>query len=122
MVGMEIPFYNSRSGGVEGYLESIQKYRNLEIDIILPSHGALIHNPSEVLAEIERKIINREERILSALSKAQNSFYELLPTLFRNPALFVFPGAGILSSHLDKLKNEGRIRQEGQKYFLEKES
>jgi len=121
MVGMEIPFYNSRSGGVEGYLESIKKYRNLGIDVILPSHGELIHNPSEVLSEIEKKIMNREERILSALSKAPNTFHELLPTLFRNPAFFVFPGSGILSSHLDKLKNEVRIRQEGQKYFLVKD-
>jgi len=118
MVGMEIPFYNSRSGGVEGYLNSLKKYRNLEIDLILPSHGELIYNPYEVLSEIKKKIMSREERIVSALSKSPNTFHELLPTLFRNPALFVFPGIGILSSHLDKLKNEGRIRQEGQKYFL----
>ncbi|MBW2218627.1 MAG: MBL fold metallo-hydrolase [Deltaproteobacteria bacterium] len=118
MVGMEIPFYNSRSGGVECYLKSLEKYQNLEIDLILPSHGELIYNPYEVLSEIKRKIISREKRIVSALSKTPNTFHDLLPTLFRNQALFIFPGTGILSSHLDKLKNEGRVRQEGQKYFL----
>jgi glyoxylase-like metal-dependent hydrolase (beta-lactamase superfamily II) len=118
MVGMEIPFYNSRSGGVEGYLDSLKKYQNLKIDLIIPSHGKLIYNPYEVLSEIKKKIMGREKRIVSALSKAPNTFHELLPTVFRNPAFFVFPGIGILSSHLDKLENDGLIRQEGQRYLL----
>jgi glyoxylase-like metal-dependent hydrolase (beta-lactamase superfamily II) len=118
MAGLDIPFYSSRSGGVEGYINSLKKYQNLELDLILPSHGELIYNPHELLIEIEGKIINREERLLSALSKTSIKFHDLLPILLRNSSLFIFPGTSILLSHLDKLKKEGRIRQEGQEYFL----
>ena len=118
MVGMEVPFYNTRSGGVEGYLASIEKYQKLDLDLIIPSHGELIYNPDDLLAEVERKIKSREERIVVALSTSPVGLHELLPTLFRNEALFAFPGTGILLSHLDKLINEGRVRQEEEKYQI----
>ena len=118
MVGMEVPFYTPSSGGVEGYLASMEKYRALEIDLIVPSHGDLIENAGEVIAGAVGKVKRREERLLDGLGDRPKAFNEFLPDLFRNPAQHMFPGAAILASHLAKLEKEGVLVEEGGTYRL----
>ena len=109
MAGLEVPFYNVRSGGVEGVISTVNKYNNLDVDLIIPSHGDLVNNPQEVIALTLTKLRKREDRLLSALSKEPTMLMALLPVLFRNEALYSFPGIGILRVHLEKLKSESTI-------------
>jgi glyoxylase-like metal-dependent hydrolase (beta-lactamase superfamily II) len=118
MVGMEVPFYTPSSGGVEGYLASMEKYMALEVDLIIPSHGELVENAREVVEAAAGKVKRREERLLSGLDSCPKTFNEFLPDLFRNPAQHMFPGAAILASHLEKLKKDGILKEEGGKYLL----
>lgn len=118
MVGMEVPFYTPSSGGVEGYLASMEKYLALEIDLIIPSHGDLVENAREVIAGAAEKVKRREARLLSGLGGRPRTFNEFLPDLFRNPAQHMFPGAAILASHLEKLKKDGILKEEDGKYLL----
>jgi glyoxylase-like metal-dependent hydrolase (beta-lactamase superfamily II) len=117
MLGMEVPFYTPSSGGVEGYLRSMQKYQALEVNVIIPSHGDLIENPQEVIEDAVRKVKHREERLLDALKGTQKTFNKILPELFRNTTLHMFPGAAVLASHLEKLEKEGLVQEEGNKYW-----
>ena len=123
MLGMEVPFYTPSSGGVTGYLESIKKYRAVVARCIvplriIPSHGALIENPDELLDKVENKIEMREARLLEALKGEPKTFTELLPGMFRHEYQYKFPGSAILTSHLIKLEKEGRIVQEGERYSI----
>ena len=118
MVGMEVPFYTPSSGGAEGYLASMEKYLALEIDLIIPSHGELVENARAVIEAAAGKVRRREERLLSGLDGPPKTFNEILPDLFRNPAQHMFPGAAVLASHLEKLKKEGVLKEEGGKYLL----
>ena len=118
MVGMEVPFYTPSSGGVEGYLTSMRKYQALDVKRIIPSHGDLIETPLEAVQGAVGKLERREERILEALRKNPRTFIELLPELFRNPDQHMFPGAAILASHIEKLKNDGIIITDNKHYML----
>jgi len=118
MVGMEVPFYTPSSGGVEGYLASMEKYLALEVDLIIPSHGGLIENAREVVEGAAGKVKRREERLLNRLGDRPKTFNEFLPDLFRNPAQHMFPGAAILASHLQKLEKDGIVEEEKGKYRL----
>jgi glyoxylase-like metal-dependent hydrolase (beta-lactamase superfamily II) len=118
MVGMEVPFYTPSSGGVEGYLSSMEKYLALDVELIIPSHGELIENAREVIEGAAGKVRRREERLLNGLDGPPKTFNEFLPDLFRNPAQHMFPGAALLASHLEKLEKEGVVEQEKGKYSL----
>jgi glyoxylase-like metal-dependent hydrolase (beta-lactamase superfamily II) len=117
MVGMEVPFYTPSSGGVEGYLASMEKYQALEIDLIIPSHGDLIENAREVVEGAAAKVKRREERLLDAFDRHPKPFRDFLPQLFRSPAQHAFPGAAILASHLEKLKRDGIVQEEEENKF-----
>ncbi len=117
MIGLEVPFYTPSSGGVEGYVESLQKYLRLDPRLILPSHGDLIDRPREAVESALAKVGRREERILEALRQGPRTFHELLAELFRSPAQHVFPGAAVLASHLASLEREGLVGPEGDGRF-----
>jgi glyoxylase-like metal-dependent hydrolase (beta-lactamase superfamily II) len=117
MLGMEVPFYTPSSGGAEGYLASMEKYRALEVDLIVPSHGDLIQDAREVIEGAAGKVKRREERLLDGFDSRPKTFNEFLPDLFRNPAQHMFPGAAILASHLEKLKADGVLTEEDGKYL-----
>ena len=119
MAGLEVPFYNVRSGGVDGIIATINKYQNLDVEVIIPSHGDLVKNPQEIIALTLAKLQKREDRLLSALTKKPASLEALLPTLFRNEALFSFPGVGILRAHLEKLKIEGTVVEEAEGFRVD---
>lgn len=116
MVGLEVPFYTPSSGGLTGYLRSIEKYQALDAKLIVPSHGDLIEAPREALENVAAKVRRREERLLDALADGSKTFHELLPVLFRNPGGHMFPGAAILASHLEKLQEDGTVVEEEGRY------
>jgi len=114
MVGAIPAWYTPASGGLMGYLASLDKLVTAEAECMLPAHGPVIHNPGETIAWVRSKLMQREEKILEALSRGERSFMELNAVLFPTPFVQFFPGCGILESHLQKLEIEGRIiRQEG---------
>jgi len=118
MLGMEVPFYTPSSGGMEGYLASMEKYSALELTLIIPSHGELIENPGETIEAAAQKVKRREQRLLEALKENPRTFHELLPELFRSTLQHMFPGAAILYSHLEKLKRDGIVQERDGHYRL----
>jgi hypothetical protein len=99
-------------------MATLSKYKKLDIERIIPSHGELIDNPARFIDASLSKLKKREVRLMDALSEKPIPFKKLLPVLFRNEHLFAFPGVGILRAHLEKLKNDGLVLEEKEHYRL----
>ena len=112
-VGEMVAWYTPSSGGAASYLESLEKVGALEIDLILPSHGDVIHDSKEGIGKIKEKILEKDKGIVEALQSGPKRFEELLNIFFVLPTVQFFPGIPILESHLQKLKNEGMIKESG---------
>ena len=96
----------------------MEKYLTLNPARIIPSHGELIENPREAVENAATKLKRREERLLDALKGGSKTFHDLLPELFRNTLQHMFPGAAILASHLGKLRKDGLVEEEDDRYRL----
>jgi len=113
LIGRIPAWYAPSSGGVGKYLDSLQKIEKLDIDLILPSHGSVIRDAAQAIRGTREKILERDCRIIRSLETGTKSFAELNALLFGNPSTQFFPGVPILESHLQKLKDEGRITTRG---------
>ncbi|MBW2614011.1 MAG: MBL fold metallo-hydrolase [Deltaproteobacteria bacterium] len=114
MVGAIPAWYTPASGGLKGYLESLDKLAAANARRMLPAHGPVIEDPGRSIEWVRGKLLEREKQILEILSNENQSFVELNAALFHSPFIQFFPGCGILESHLIKLEEEGRIsRKDG---------
>ena len=112
ILGKMVAWYAPSSGGAEGYLGSLKKIDDLDIDLILPSHGDVITDAKKAIQATKEKILERDRVIIKALQSGPKTFEELNRLLFSSPSVQFFPGTPILESHLQKLKNEGKIKQD----------
>lgn len=112
LIGEMVAWYTPSSGGAEGYLDSLRKIDNLDIDLILPSHGMVITDTRKAIKETREKILDRDNVIKNALQTEPKTFEELNRLLFDKPNIQFFPGTPILESHLQKLIKERKIRNE----------
>jgi glyoxylase-like metal-dependent hydrolase (beta-lactamase superfamily II) len=112
ILGEMVAWYAPSSGGAEGYLGSLKKVGNLDIDLILPSHGSVIQDATKAIQETRGKILERDLVITRALQAGPKTFEELNSILFDSPSVRFFPGTTILESHLQKLMKEKSIKME----------
>jgi glyoxylase-like metal-dependent hydrolase (beta-lactamase superfamily II) len=110
VVGAVVAWYCPSGGGAAGYLESLDRIEQLDIDLILPSHGGEITDVAGAIAETRAFIMARETRILELLAGGPMSLLELTDELFPADVTRMFPGIQITHSHLMKLEDEGRVR------------
>ncbi len=109
LVGKAPAWYTPSSGGLIGYLQSLNKMTALEAECIIPAHGPVIDSPQEAIGRIETKLKKRESILLDALQPSPKTFFELLNVLFPAEFLHFFPGCGILESHLQKMEADETI-------------
>jgi len=112
IVGEMVAWYTPSSGGAAAYLESLDKVETLDINLILPSHGDLIKDSLKGIQKMKDKILEKEKIIMEVLQEGEKTFGDFLDIFFPSPAVQFFPGIPILESHLQKLKWEGKIREE----------
>ncbi len=115
LVGRAPAWYTPTSGGVIGYLESLQKMEGLDATLLLPAHGQIVENPAAAIQKIRTKLRQRESILKKAINDGGKRFMELNQILFENTHFHFFPGCGIIESHLIKLEKEGAIKREGQR-------
>jgi glyoxylase-like metal-dependent hydrolase (beta-lactamase superfamily II) len=103
-------------GNMRAYLQSLRRLLALEIDILAPGHGYLIGNPH---AEAERLIehrLRRENKVRQALLEAGGSatLAALLPHVYNDvPRTLHSIAIRSLQAHLDKLVEDGEVRDVG---------
>ena len=106
-------------GNMRAYLQSLRRLLALEIDVLAPGHGYLIHDPH---AEAERLIehrLRRESKVRQALLEAGGSapLATLLPRVYNDVPQTLHPiAAKSLQAHLDKLVEDGEVRHVGGSY------
>jgi len=113
LVGSVLAWYNPTSGGVIGYLDSLDKLEALEAEIILPAHGPAMEDARQGIQKMRDKLLKREAILLEGLEEGPKTFLELNAYLFQVPEIRFFPGCGNTESHLNKLERDGVIHRTG---------
>ncbi len=106
-------------GSMEDYLQSLDRVARLDLAVIGPGHGPLIHDPAARVAEYVAHRKMRERQVLEALASGPRTPGEVAAMLYPdlNPGLH--PAAeGTVLAHLLKLLAEGRVDREGNRFYL----
>jgi glyoxylase-like metal-dependent hydrolase (beta-lactamase superfamily II) len=112
VVGDVVAWYSPSSGGVLGYLNSLEKIEKFDLEKIYPSHGEIITEKEKAIGRIRGKLYERENLILKELETGPKQFRELVEKMFPSPNQQFFPGVQILESHLIKLEKEKKITRQ----------
>lgn len=96
-------------GDMRLYLGSLERLRGLGSRWLLPAHGAPVADPDLLLSHYLRHRLDREARILGALSATPTPIPDLVPRAYPDVAPAIYPlAARSLLAHLLKLRDEGR--------------
>jgi glyoxylase-like metal-dependent hydrolase (beta-lactamase superfamily II) len=96
-------------GDMAVYLASLERVRAERAAALLPAHGPPILDADGKLAFYIRHRLEREQRVLAALSAEPRSLEELVPQSYPDVPPQVWPlAARSLLAHLHKLRTEGR--------------
>lgn len=97
-------------GAMAGYLAGLRRLRDLGPGILCPGHGPIVTDPRAKLDEYIAHRLDRERRLLDALTEGRRSADELLDRAWPEvPRELRAIAAITLAAHLDKLEDEGRL-------------
>ena len=86
-VNLGLPFMGfyqnkpKRTGNPEEYLSAFEKFKSMDVDVIVPGHGDLVFNPKEYLDEQTSFFNDLKSFIISALDEGKNVEEKELPRL-----------------------------------------
>ena len=106
-------------GSMRLYLESLRRLRTLPLTALLPGHGAVMPDP---LGEIDRVIahrLQREDKVVFGLLELGGAatLGELVPIVYADTPVALHPLARYsLLAHLQKLVEERRVAQDGERW------
>lgn len=107
------------AGSMEDYLRSLERIAHLDLALIAPGHGPLVSTPAERVAEYIAHRRQRERQVLESLRGGPRTPAEIAAVIYTNLAPQLHPEAeGQVHAHLLKLIAEGRVRREGNRYYL----
>jgi glyoxylase-like metal-dependent hydrolase (beta-lactamase superfamily II) len=102
-------------GDMAVYLEQLRRLRALDASVLLPAHGPPIFDAAGKLDFYVKHRLEREEKVLAALSEQPRTVEELVPPSYPDVPPMVWPlAARSLLAHLYKLEKEGRARRVAQ--------
>ena len=97
------------SADLAGYLDGLRRLRELDLAVLCPGHGPPVWDPRAKLDEYLEHRLDRERRLLDALSRGLQSEDELLDAAWDDAPAALRPFAAVsLRAHLEKLRAEGR--------------
>jgi glyoxylase-like metal-dependent hydrolase (beta-lactamase superfamily II) len=103
-------FISPGEGSLAAYLGSLQRLRELDLEVLCPGHGPFVWEPRAKLdAYIEHRL-DRERKLLDALATGARTRDELLDRAWDDAPPELRPAAALtLEAHLEKLREEGRL-------------
>ena len=106
-------------GDMRAYLQSLERLRQENARLLLPSHGDPITQPHAHLSFYLAHRMQREARVLAALDREPRSISQLVPASYADvsPSLYGLAERSLLA-HLLKLEAEGRVWRDGDKFSL----
>ncbi len=106
-------------GGLIDYMASLRKLLPLDLAVIYPAHGPAIREPYKKLNEYIAHRELREQQILDAMKAGLTEIPAMVKRIYVDVPEFLHGAAGnSVSSHLNKLKKEGVVKQEGEQWHL----
>ncbi|MFL5827685.1 MAG: MBL fold metallo-hydrolase [Thermoleophilaceae bacterium] len=114
VLGSGSVFISANGGGLNAYLNALRLLRSLDLELICPGHGPVVHDPHAKLDEYIEHRVEREAKLLAALNDGARTVDELLARAWDDvpPKVMehVRPAAeATLAAHLEKLEAEGRL-------------
>jgi glyoxylase-like metal-dependent hydrolase (beta-lactamase superfamily II) len=100
-------------GSLSAYLDSLRRLRSLDLEALCPGHGPVVWDPAAKLDEYISHRLDRERRLLEALSAGLRTEDELLSAAWPEVPAGLRPAAALtLAAHMEKLGSEGRLPPE----------
>jgi glyoxylase-like metal-dependent hydrolase (beta-lactamase superfamily II) len=110
VLGSGSVFIAPGEGSLAAYLRSLERLRELDLEVLCPGHGPFVWDPRAKLDEYLQHRRDRERRLLEALADGRRSVDELLDAAWSDAPAHLRPAAALsLAAHLEKLAGEGRL-------------
>lgn len=110
VLGRGSVFVNPDPGALAGYLDGLRRLRAMSLEVLFPGHGPVVADPAAKLDAYLAHRLDRERRLLLALTRGLRTTDELLDEAWADaPATLRAAAAVTLRAHLDKLRDEGRL-------------
>ena len=112
---------NPPDGDMQAYLQSLAMIKKEALDYLAPGHGFLIGHPEHAIDRLVLHRLARENKILAAmkLSDTPQTIESLVKSAYEDtPAERHALAARSLLAHLYKLKQEGRVLEQDDRWSL----
>jgi glyoxylase-like metal-dependent hydrolase (beta-lactamase superfamily II) len=101
-------------GSVIDYIESLRKIQSLNLTMILPGHGKIIHEPQLKIKEILEHHAYREHQILDILAGGEKSVDDIAEVIYKGIAVGRLAKGAVLG-RIEKLIHDGLVEETLQK-------
>jgi glyoxylase-like metal-dependent hydrolase (beta-lactamase superfamily II) len=99
------------AGDMAAYLDALQRMTALDLVLICPGHGPVITEPAPHLGAYRAHRLEREAAILAAWRRGAEDENELVSRIWGPlPERLAHAATLTLRAHLEKLRDEGRLR------------
>ncbi|HEY1360133.1 MAG TPA: MBL fold metallo-hydrolase [Thermoleophilaceae bacterium] len=103
---------SGRTQALVTYLESLQRTREMDVDLVLPGHGEPITDHRALIDERFTMHRRRAEKLYRLIAERPRTAYDLAQALWGNIAVTqAFLTLSEVLGHTDLLMNEGRVRE-----------
>ena len=114
VLGAGSVFISPGESSLAEYLASLRRLLELDLEAICPGHGPVVREPHAKLREYVEHRLEREGRVLDALTAGARTSDELLDKAwsdidFEPSPLLRVAASATLAAHLQKLRDEGRL-------------
>jgi glyoxylase-like metal-dependent hydrolase (beta-lactamase superfamily II) len=94
------------------YLASLEKTREMDVELVLPGHGEPITDHRSLIDERFALHRRRADKIHRLIAERPRSAYEIAQTLWGNIAVTqAYLTLSEVLGHVDLLLNDGRVRE-----------
>lgn len=106
-------------GDMALYIQSLERLLELKIRLLLPGHGPTINEPYGKIREYIDHRLMREKEVIRALQDGHSTIASMVEAIYTDTPTALHSVAELsVEAHLIKLLKEGRVRNEGGRYFI----
>ena len=110
-------------GNMSDYMKTLERLLGFEMTLILPGHGPLVGKPEAKVREYIKHRVEREQQVLTALRNGRNTIGDITEAIYVDVSAALKRVAEFsVQAHLEKLEREGRVKREGGRYLLLRDS
>lgn len=119
LAGTTVTIPARHGGDLSAYLASLRRIRTLAPRVVLPAHGAVIHDAVALIDGYLQHRQQREDQVLAALAEGHDTIEAITRRIYASldAALVPLAREGVLA-HLRKLADEGRVAADGESWQL----